>query len=763
MLKRYLISKLTRIALFSGMTACVVLVVEWGRRTGTLMPIPFLLLYVSVVVSGGMGGRLVGGISGTLAALFVIYSGTVGFGPPTLTGGTIQIILGVALYSVTGILLGHFSDHRNKIFEEMRGYEAKLEAEVLARTNEVSESEKRFRTVLDNLPIGVNMKDLEGHFLLVNKQLATWYGVAEKDLLGKTTAEALGEPETVQTTRLTQERKLLETGATVTREEEKHRANGLRQFVVINKFPVLDAQGNQIGFGTASTDITDRKKAEELLKESKERYAFAIAGTNDGLWDWNIETNENYMSPRFKEILGYQDNELENDVEVFFNALHPDDFERINEEVREHFEKHVPYNTDYRLRHKDGSYIWIHAKGQAVWDDDGKPLRMAGSISDITDRKQAEEALKMSEARLAGILDIEPEAVIAIGAKMNIRLFNQSAERIFGYDADKVLGRSLEMLMPERFRKGHRKHVEEFDRSEDTYRLMDERQEIAGLRKDGTEFPASASVSKLEIGGEIINTVLLQDITKRKEAEKALIDAKNEAEKANHTKSHFLAAVSHELRTPLNAILGLAQILEGQYFGPLGDKKYQEYAEDICSSGEYLLALIDDLLDISMIEAGKQALEKEKLSIGKVVADSVKLVDQKALNGGINLMANVPENLPPLYADLRATRQILLNLLSNAIKFTPKGGKITVSAKALKKNTTIKVADTGRGISAEILPGLTDMFVRSEKDPYVAEKGWGLGLSITKSLVDLHNGKLDIKSKVGKGTTVTVTLPNGTP
>lgn len=173
--------------------------------------------------------------------------------------------------------------------------------------------------------------------------------------------------------------------------------------------------------------------------------------------------------------------------------------------------------------------------------------------------------------------------------------------------------------------------------------------------------------------------------------------------------------------------------------------------------------MVDDLLDISIIEAGKKFLKKERLSTKVIITGCMKLVAKKVQNGGINLVLSAPEDLPPLYADLRATKQILLNLLSNAIKFTPNGGKISVSVKATKRNTTIKIVDTGRGIPAEKLPELINMFVRTESDPYVAEKGWGLGLSITKSLVDLHNGKLDIKSKVGKGTTVTVTLPNGAP
>ncbi|MAF96579.1 MAG: hypothetical protein CMM60_12600 [Rhodospirillaceae bacterium] len=227
----------------------------------------------------------------------------------------------------------------------------------------------------------------------------------------------------------------------------------------------------------------------------------------------------------------------------------------------------------------------------------------------------------------------------------------------------------------------------------------------------------------------------------------------------NRAKSEFLAAMSHDLRTPLNAILGFADILTHQYFGPINDK-YQEYADDIQSSGHHLLTLVNEILDLSTIEAGKQSLDKEKLSTMEFITECQRIVEDKARARGIDLLTKVPKDLPPLYADKRASKQILLNLLSNAVKFTPQGGKITVSAEASKKNTTLKIADTGKGIPANKLPKLTDPFTRVGGDPYLAEPGWGLGLTITKSLVDLHDGTLDIKSIVGKGTTVTVTLPN---
>ena len=442
-----------------------------------------------------------------------------------------------------------------------------------------------------------------------------------------------------------------------------------------------------------------------------------------------------------------------------FDLYHPDYREKAEDGFRKFIET-GQLERDMQLLRKDGGKIDVSLHASAVRDKNGKILHSRSIWRDITDRKRAELAVKLSEARLAGILDIAPEAVITIDSDMNIQLFNQGAERIFGYKADEVLGRPVEIFMPESFREGHRKHVQGFDDSVDAYRLMDQRLEIVGLRKDGTEFPAAASVSKLQIGDEKIFTVMLRDITDTKQAQEALMVAMNEAQTASHAKSEFLAAMSHDLRTPLNAIIGFADILSHQYFGPIDDK-YKEYAGDIKSSGEHLLSLVNDILDLSTIEAGKQSLIKEKLSTMEIVRECERIVEDKARSNGIDLVTEVPKGLPPLYADKRAAKRIILNLLSNAIKFTPEGGKVTVSVKASKKNTTLKVTDTGKGIPADELQGLTDPFTRADTDdPYLSEHGWGLGLTITKSLIDLHDGTLDIKSKVGRGTTVTVTLPN---
>ena len=380
--------------------------------------------------------------------------------------------------------------------------------------------------------------------------------------------------------------------------------------------------------------------------------------------------------------------------------------------------------------------------------------------------KRVEERTKRfqeSEARLAEILQIAPEAVIAVGANMDIQLFNQGAERIFGYKAKEVLGQPLEILMPEYFHKHHRTLVDEFNRSGETYRLMDRRNEILGLKKDGAEFPATASVSKLETGGEIMYTVMLRDNTERKQTEEVRERALVQAEQANQAKSEFLASMSHDLRTPLNAIQGFSEMLEGQYFGPLGSEKYQEYAGDIRTSSQYLLSLVEDILDLSVIEANRRKMVQVPLLINNVIRDFSPFINDAARRKNIEYHIEAPDDTPVFFADRRALTQILVNLLSNAVKFTPEGGKVTLRVSATNGATIFEVNDTGRGIPKDKIATLTDPFVRTETDPHLAQEGIGLGLTIVKSLVDLHDGELDIESTVGKGTSCTVTLPSTGP
>ncbi len=247
-----------------------------------------------------------------------------------------------------------------------------------------------------------------------------------------------------------------------------------------------------------------------------------------------------------------------------------------------------------------------------------------------------------------------------------------------------------------------------------------------------------------------------RDITEQYINQQALNEALAASERANQAKTEFLATMSHEFRTPLNAILGFSEMLRAQYFGPLGAKNYEEYASDIHNSGQHLLGLVNDILDISAIEASKRVMLKEEMSVLDIINRALKSVHQKARVAGLRVSIDVPENMPPLVADQRSVLQILMNILSNAVKFSKPGGKISILALATDSVITIVIADTGLGIDAETLPSVTEPFAQSQSNPHLAESGTGLGLTIVKSLMDAHGGSLQIESTVDVGTTITL-------
>ncbi|MEQ8665425.1 MAG: PAS domain-containing sensor histidine kinase [Rhodospirillales bacterium] len=251
------------------------------------------------------------------------------------------------------------------------------------------------------------------------------------------------------------------------------------------------------------------------------------------------------------------------------------------------------------------------------------------------------------------------------------------------------------------------------------------------------------------------------DITVHRTVERQLILAKDEAQQANRAKTEFLAAMSHDLRTPLNAILGFSDVIRHQYFGPLDDK-YTEYVENIHSSGELLLSLVEEVLDLSAIEAGKRTILREKLDLAAILKDCGRLLDPIARASNVRLVIDVREETIPFVADKTAIKQILHNLATNAIKFTAADGIVEIKGVAIGDNVAISVRDTGRGMSKEELRRATEPF---EKGPAVSDnqdKGWGLGLSIVKRLVELMDGTLHIESTPGSGTLVTFSVPRGT-
>jgi PAS domain S-box-containing protein len=622
---------LWRSILFICGTVLAVLLIEWGRVSGNTMPVPFLLLYATVVAAGGVTGILGGVISGVFAASFVLYASIQGFGPPTLTGGSTQVLLGVLLYVGTGLFLGLLRTQRDQFLQNIKQHENDLESEIVARTAELKNSEALLRSLIDHFPSTISQQGIDGKFQLVNSAFLSVYGLPPEKILGKLDKDFMQAGQLKR--KAAHEAEVIKTGGTVTQERSDELASGEIYQRLLIKFPIRNSDGKMTSFGT----------------------------------------------------IGF----------------------------------------------------------------------------DLSDLREAEENLRTLEAQLSDILRIAPEVIISTDVNGQILMFNDAAESTFGYERDDIIGQPLDVLLPEQARGAHGGHLKAFVKAPDTQRLMGGRGEISGRRRDGSIFPADASISKLQSGGETILTVTMHDITDRRQAEEDLRLALVSAERANQAKTEFLATMSHELRTPLNAIIGFSQTMAGQYFGALGSDKYVEYANDIGSSGEHLLQLINDLLDLSAIEAGKHTLHKELLKFEDVVEECEPIVREGVKRKGLAYICDVQDNLPTVNADRRALKQVMLNLLSNATKFTPEGGEVRLKAMASKNTLTFEVRDTGMGIPTANLGSLTDPFVRGETDPHKAQEGTGLGLAIVKSLVELHGGNLTIESEVDVGTTVTVTLPIG--
>jgi len=368
-------------------------------------------------------------------------------------------------------------------------------------------------------------------------------------------------------------------------------------------------------------------------------------------------------------------------------------------------------------------------------------------------------AADLTTAQLQGILRIADDAVVCFDSEQRIILFNHGAEEIFGWSREEALGQAIDLLLPPRVRPGHGKLVQEFRRSPEIARKMGERRTISGMRRDGSEFPAEASISKLETEGSVIFTVILRDMTVRAAHERELEAAKERAEAAMQAKSMFLANMSHEIRTPLNAVIGMTSLLLNTQI----DDEQRDYAETVRASSEALLTIINDILDYSKIEVGKLEIERYPFDLRRCLEEAMDLISAEAGEKNINLAYFIDDSVPAsLVGDVTRLRQILVNLLSNAIKFTHRGEVvITVSGTALddsRHEISFAVRDTGIGIADDQLATLFQSFTQGDASTTRKYGGTGLGLAISRRLTEMMGGRMWVDSQVGNGSTFHFTV-----
>ena len=353
----------------------------------------------------------------------------------------------------------------------------------------------------------------------------------------------------------------------------------------------------------------------------------------------------------------------------------------------------------------------------------------------------------------SSFLAISADAVIAVDEEQRIIFFNEGAERIFGWSASEVGGKYLAMLLPERFRANHRGHVHGFGAAHGRARLMGERQEISGLRKSGEEFPAEASIQRMEIDGKNVYAAVLRDVSARYRAEEAL-------HQAIRARDEMMGIVSHDLRNPASAVKMLARSILGEA------RERDDIPPDVAERVEIMQqaavqidALIQDLLDVTRLEAGRLAVSPRDVAAVPLVEAALYALRTLVESAGVELVASYDEELPLVHADPERVTQLLSNLIGNAIKFTPAGGRVEVRVQPYQEGVLISVTDTGEGIPGDQLPHVFDRFYQVTNARGGTRHGAGLGLPIARGIVEAHGGTIWIESVAGRGTTVRFTLP----
>jgi len=508
-------------------------------------------------------------------------------------------------------------------------------------------------------------------------------------------------------------------------------------------------------------------EADEIARQ---RYQAAIEGTGGGIFEIDLTDNMVFMSKSLVERfnLGTSDRHLP--ITQFLSLFHDNSRDTFYTQIRR---AHMTgtFECDVQVRHLP---IMLSCQAKPIMrsdENDTIPTRkvIVGVAHDVTEQRGAQARLRMAETRLFDALRSMSDAFVIWDQLDRLVLWNARFEEFFGFKKgnlqpgmdrttiDYHAQNAVENVMP----------LDDLGTSE--VHLKDGRwlRYMESATEDGGRVTIATEVTEIRNREQEVrhnNEVLESQYQTLRQTQTRLLDLarsyereKIRAEEANQSKSEFLANMSHELRTPLNAINGFSDIMQKEMFGPLGDPRYKEYVTDILFSGKHLLSLINDILDMSKIEAGKMTLNIDTVLVSSLVEQVIRIVRGRAEENRLKLIYR-PVDMQQIEADPRAVKQILLNLITNAIKFTPEGGVVRVDCEAKQSGVIVRVADSGMGISTEDLERLAQPFEQASNNN--SGEGTGLGLALSKSFVEMHGGNFHITSKLGEGTTITFTLPN---
>ncbi|MBL8554656.1 MAG: PAS domain-containing protein [Phenylobacterium sp.] len=517
------------------------------------------------------------------------------------------------------------------------------------------------------------------------------------------------------------------------------------------------------------------ERVRQMRSDSEQRFRTAVEAARCGIWEWDLAADKIFMSEVTAALFGWRSGEVEG--QQVLDRVAPGHRDDMREALAT-AAIYGDFDVSFRVPPIAGARpVWIDFRGRGFGESpEGGFARIIGVALDVTEERLAQARAQSAESRLRDAIESTSEAFVLWDRNGRLVMCNKNFRSYFQLDPEilragvgrEQVERAARLAIRQEYpAPGGRRGVREAELTDGRWVQISERPTSDGglvvTAADITVLKTQEEARRIkeeELRRAVTNLELsqeqLSELARKYEAEKI------RAEAANQAKSDFLANMSHELRTPLNAINGFSEIMSGELFGPLGDARYRDYSKDILSSGQHLLALINDILDMAKIEAGKLNLRFEPICVEEIAEDAIRLVRNRAESAGLALALDFVD-LPDVEADHRAVKQILLNLLSNAIKFTPRGGKITVAAELrddpLGQRVKISVHDTGIGISAQDLERLARPFEQVESQHSKTTQGTGLGLALTKSLVEMHGGLLDLKSAPGQGTTASFALP----
>jgi protein-histidine pros-kinase len=576
-----------------------------------------------------------------------------------------------------------------------------------------------------------------------------YWNRAAENIFGYSAADAVGQPLgalIIPPDRLEEEQRTFRDAATqdlVVYESVRRRKDGSLVHVSVSTKPVHDAAGRLAFLLSTKKDVTHLK----VLRDAKlleARFRDLLESTPDAIVMVNITGRIVLVNSHAEQLFGYARGTM---IGQPIEKLLPERFRMAHNGHRIAFFQQPRTRTmgaglELYGQRSNGEEFPVEISLSPIVTEEGTMVMSA--VRDITERKRADQKFR-------DLLESAPDAMVIVGREGRITLVNSQTERLFGYSRQELLGQPVENLVPERYRARHVGNRSTFF-TQPRARSMGVGLDLYGLRRDGSEFPVEISLSPLQTEEGLFVSSAIRDATERKRFERALQDA-------SRLKSEFLASMSHELRTPLNGIIGFSELLIDGKPGAMNARQ-KEYLSVILSSGRHLLQLINDVLDLSKVEAGRMELRPESFELDGVIDEVSSVVSALARQKKIAIGKQMAPGIGPVTLDRQKFAQVLYNLVANAVKFSDDGGQVTILADRPQEGLLrIQVRDTGIGIREEDFGDLFVEFRQLDSGSTRRYDGTGLGLALTKKIIEFQGGTIAVASEVGQGSTFTVTLP----